>query len=336
MRITPGKFLRRFRNAPLIATSAVAILLVVGAGADKKPPIPTLPADSKADEAKPSAPKDGEAAIRATAEAFAKFFNKGDAKGVASLWTPNGSVAEEDGTTYRGRAAIEEQYAALFKAHPTARMHIAISSIEFPTPTTAIEDGVAQVTTRDSAPPAASRYTVLHVLENGKWLMARVRESELPVASNYSHLQELGWLVGSWENKSDAVTARSSIRWVANKSFLQREYSVSRDGVVSASGIQVVGWDPRLEQIVSWTFDSSGGHGMSRWTATSEGWRLISVGMTFDGTSTSSVDRLIRVPGDENVFGWRSAERKLGETKLPDVPETVFDRVAPRAAGPRR
>ncbi len=322
---------------PLIATISVALLFVICiGGADKKTTSPVTASESKSDDEKPSIPKDGEAAIRATADAFVKFFNTGDAKGVASLWTPNGTVADQDGTTYRGRAAIEEQYASLFKAHPTARMHVAISSIEFPTSTTAIEDGVAQVVTRDAAPPSASRYTVLHVLENGKWFMASVRESEMALASNFSHLQELGWLVGNWENKSEGATAHCQIRWIANKSFLQRDFSVHRDGAIVSSGTQIVGWDPRLEQIVSWSFDSSGGHGMSRWTATPEGWRMTSLGVTADGLSTSSVDRLIHLPDNDNVFGWRSADRKLAANKLPDVGEVVFDRVVQKAAGPRR
>jgi uncharacterized protein (TIGR02246 family) len=337
MRITLGKLRGRSPVASLIATSAIATLLVVCVrGADKRPTTPTPAADSKAEEAKRSPSKDGEAAIRATADAFVKAFNAGDAKGVASLWTPGGTVADQDGTTYRGRTAIQEEYASLFKAHPTARMRIAISSIEFPTPTTAIEDGMSQVVTRDSAAPSASRYTVLHVLENGKWLMASVRESEMPVASNFSHLQELGWLVGSWENKSEGTTAHCQIRWIANKSFLQRDFSVNRDGAIVSSGTQIVGWDPRLEQIVSWSFDSSGGHGMSRWTATPEGWRISSMGVTADGMSTSSVDRLIHLPDNDNVFGWRSAERKLGESRVPDVGEVVFDRVAQSSTRPPR
>src|SRR5580704_2768995 len=290
---------RRARGSfavPLFLTISAAVMFAACVSrADTKTTTSAKATDPKHNEAQLPAPKEGEAAIRATADAFVKFFNAGNAKGVASLWTPNGSVADEEGNVFKGRDAIEQQYAGLFKAHPTARMHVAISSIEFPTPTTAIEDGVAQVITRDTAPPAASRYTVLHVLENGKWLMASVRESEMPVASTFSHLQELGWLVGNWENKSEGATAHCQIRWIANKSFLQRDFSVHRDGAIVSSGTQIVGWDPRLEQIVSWTFDSSGGHGMSHWIATPEGWRITSVGVTADAMSTSSVDRLIHL-----------------------------------------
>jgi uncharacterized protein (TIGR02246 family) len=269
-----------------------------------------------------------EAAIRATAEAFIKAFNTGDAKTVASLWTANGTVADEQGNVFKGRKAIEDQYAALFKAHPTARMHVAIKSIDFPTSTTAIEDGMAQLLTKDTEPPAASRYTAVHVQEDGKWLMASVRESAMPVASNFAQLQELGWLVGDWESKSQEVTARSQVRWIANKSFLQRTFSVQREGLVVSSGMQIVGWDARTDRIVSWIFDSTGGYGNGVWTATPEGWRIESAGVTAEGVPTASKDHLIRVPGEDNVFGWRSADRKLGDAKVPDVPEVVFDRIA--------
>jgi uncharacterized protein (TIGR02246 family) len=268
-----------------------------------------------------------DASIRATAEAFTKAFNAGDAKAVANLWTPNGTVADDQGNVFKGRKAIEGQYAALFKAHPTARMHVAIKSIEFPTSTTAIEEGTAQVVTKDNDPPAASRYTAVHVQEDGKWLMASVRESTLPVSTIFAQLQELGWLVGNWEAKADAATAESRTRWIANKSFLQRDFTVHRDGLLASSSTQIVGWDPRSERIVSWTFESSGGHGTGVWTAAPDGWRIESSGVTAEGIPTMSKDQLIRVPGDVNVFGWRSGDRKLGDAKVPDVPEVVFDRV---------
>lgn len=316
---------------PLIATFSLAALFVICiGGADKKPAPPAPEGDAKPAEAAPAATKEGDAAIRATADAFVKAFNARDAKAVADLWTANGTVADDEGNVFKGRKVIEDEYAALFKAHPTARMQVAVKSIDFPAPTTAIEEGVAQVLTRDNTPPSASRYTAVHVLEGGKWLMASVHESSLPVSSNFERLQSLGWLVGNWESNSDGGHAQSRIRWIANKSFLQRDFSVERDGLLVSSGTQIVGWDARSGQIVSWTFDSSGGHGTGRFTPAPEGWRIESSGVTADGVPTSSKDLLIRVPGDEKVFGWRSSDRRLGDTKLPDVREVVFDRVERR------
>jgi uncharacterized protein (TIGR02246 family) len=334
----PTQVLRRTRSLSTclrmtVAASAIVFVTSVS-GADQKPAKeaapPTTPAPSTNASTEKSAPgrsNSEESAIRATAEAFIKAFNAGDAKAVANLWTPNGTVADDQGNVFKGRKAIEEQYAAMFKAHPTARMHVAIKSIDFPTPTTAIEDGMAQVVTKDNDPPTASRYTAVHVQEDGKWLMASVRESTLPVSSNFAQLQELGWLVGNWEAKTDGATAESRTRWIANKSFLQRDFSVHRDGLLASSGTQIVGWDPRSERIVSWTFESSGGHGTGVWTAAPDGWRIESSGVTAEGIPTMSKDQLIRVPGESNVFGWRSGDRKLGDTKIPDVPEVVFDRI---------
>jgi uncharacterized protein (TIGR02246 family) len=319
---------------PLALASAAIVFVTCISGAQQNPAkdagaqtssLPATPTEKKTPA--PTQSNASEATIRATAEAFIKAFNAGDAKAVANLWTPNGTVADEQGNLLKGRKAIEEEYAALFKAHPTARMQVAIKSIDFPTPTTAVEDGMTQVVTTDNDPPAASRYTVVHVQEDGKWLMASVRESTIPVASNFAQLQELAWLVGDWESKSNDTTARSQTSWIANKSFLQRNFSVHRDGLLIASGTQIVGWDPRSERIVSWTFDSSGGYGTAVWSAAPEGWGIDSAGVTADGVPTSSKDRLIRVPGENNVFGWRSTDRKLGDTKIPDVPEVVFDRI---------
>jgi uncharacterized protein (TIGR02246 family) len=319
--------------AAAILMSSVSRADAQTAGAAKEGPAPaptSSPAEPKParTQAKPS--NGDEAAIRATAEAFLKAFNARDAKAVASLWTANGTIADGEGNVFRGRKAIEDEYAALFKAHPTARMQVAVQSVDFPAPTTAIEEGEAQVLTRDNTPPSASRYTAVHVLEEGKWFMASVHESPLPVSSNFAQLQQLGWLVGNWESKVDGARSQSRIRWIANKSFLQRDFSVQRDGLTVSSGTQIVGWDPRADQIVSWTFDSSGGHGMGRWTASPQGWRIESAGTTADGAPTSSNDLMIRVPGDENVFGWRSADRRLGEAKLPDIREVVFDRTERR------
>jgi hypothetical protein len=46
-----------------------------------------------------------------------------------------------------------------------------------------------------------------------------------------------------------------------------------------------------------------------------------------DGTPTASQDRLIRVAGENDVFGWQSTDRRVGDDQLPDLAEVVLDRV---------
>ena len=283
-------------------------------------------ADAQTTEQKAGRPSD-DAAIRATADAFRKAFDRGDAKAIASSWAENGTLADDRGQTFKGRKAIEHQYAAFFKEHRGAKLEIAIQSVEFPAPNVAIEDGLARAVDKDGDSPTASRYTAVHVLHDGTWLMASVRESNIEIPSNYGRLQQLQWLVGNWETGSEGTTVRTTIRWIANRSFLQSEYSVRQNGLTTSSGVQIIGWDPQADRVRSWSFDSLGGHGTSLWTPAAEGWRIESRGVLADGTPTSSQDFLVRVPKEDNVFGWRSVQRKIGNTTLPDLREVVLDRL---------
>jgi uncharacterized protein (TIGR02246 family) len=280
-----------------------------------------------ADQEKSGSRAADEAAIRASAKEFAAAFAKGNAEAIAAMWTENGTLSDERGQIFNGRKAIEDEYATLFKAEPKAKMEIAVQSIEFPAPNMAVEDGVARLISKQGAHPVASRYTAVHSLQDGKWRIATVRESAIELPSNYAALRDLEWLVGRWELKTGGTTVENKIHWVANKSFLQREYTVREDGVTTSSGMQIIGWDPQPGQIHSWSFDSAGGHGQGLWTAASDGWRIESRGMLPDGTPTASEDRVIRVAGENDVFGWQSSDRRVGEDRLPDLAEVVLDRV---------
>jgi hypothetical protein len=91
--------------------------------------------------------------------------------------------------------------------------------------------------------------------------------------------------------------------------------------------MQIIGWDPQARQIRSWSFDSAGGHGGGLWSAAADGWQIKSSGVLPDGTPTAAVDHLIRVPGENDVFGWESIDRHVGDAELPDLKEAVLDRV---------
>jgi uncharacterized protein (TIGR02246 family) len=276
-------------------------------------------------EKKPGEQSD-EAAIRASADAFLQAFNQGDSKAVAALWTDKGTLADDRGEIFKGRKAIQDEYAAFFKKNPGIKLEISIQSIDFPAPAMAVEDGTARVVSKNENSPTSSRYTAVHVLQDGKWLMASVRETAVEMPSAYGRLRELDWLVGNWETKSDDAIVTTNIVWLANKSFLQREYTVRQKGIITSSGVQIIGWDPQAGQIRSWSFDSSGGHGTSLWSAAPDGWRIESTGIMIDGTPTSAKDFLIRIPGENDVLGWRSVNRMVGPAELPDTPEVVLER----------
>ncbi len=323
--VANGKSLQALLVVSTILVFAVSAHAAEKSGPGDEPGSTSAPATTS--PAVKSEVNPNEAAIQATADAFAKAFNAGNAKDVADLWTANGSLIDERGAVFKGRKAIEDLYAAFFKEYPGARIEILVGSIEFPTPTTAVEDGISRVVLKDANSGGTSRYSAVHVLEDGKWRMASVRETSLTPPAGYARTKNLEWLVGEWENTSETATVRNSIRWIANKCYLQRDYTVSEDGKTTSSGTQIIGWDPRLDQMRSWSFDSSGGHGTGLWTPTPEGWRIESTGTLANGTPTSSLDYVIHIPGDDGVFGWRSMDRKVGMVRLPDTREVILDRV---------
>ncbi|HEY4234703.1 MAG TPA: SgcJ/EcaC family oxidoreductase [Lacipirellulaceae bacterium] len=279
-----------------------------------------------ADAQKPTGTNDKTAPIRASADAFSQAFNAGDAKAVAALWTPDGTETDEQGQVFKGRKAIEEQYAALFKARPDARIQVEVHSIDMPAPNVAVEDGVAKMITK-SDPPSATRYTAVHIMDGGKWLMASVHEAPVDLKAGSANLQALEWLIGRWRAKNEDTVAESDIHWLANKTFIERDYTVRKNGEVTNSGKQLIGWDPQEGQIRSWSFDSSGGYGTGLWAQSADGWQIDHIGTLPDSTPTSAQDFVIHVSGQDNVLGWRSTHRMAGESMLPDTAEVVFDRV---------
>ena len=319
-----------FRAAGAIVLVFAAVLFLAGPlGATEKPaaarpaPLPKTAPLPQTATAKPSA----EAAIRAMAKQFVEAFNRGDADALAAMFTAAASVADDEGQFLRGQTAIRDEYARLFKTYPGAKIVVAVKSVEFPTPEMAIEDGMSQVSAEHAGPPVASRYTAVHVLTGGKWLMASVREAKVALPSNHLRVECLAWLVGDWRAERDGKAVESKIYWIANKSFLERDYKVMVDGIAVSGGKQIVGWDPAAGKIRSWSFDASGGYGTGLWTATPDGWQIQNTGVFADGTPTASRDLLIHVPGENNTFGWKSVARTLGVASLPDTPEVVLDRI---------
>jgi uncharacterized protein (TIGR02246 family) len=261
------------------------------------------------------------AAIAPSANAFIEAFNSHDAKAVAALWATDGEYIDESEKRFAGREAIEKEYASFFTAHPKARISFVIDRVRQPEANTMIEEGRAIVTLGDDE--NASRYTAIHKRVDGKWLMASVRDRSFNTSAEDA-LNDLDWLVGSWHAEENGNKVDSTCRWAAGKKFLERTYSVTRDGKVAASGVQVIGWNPQTQQLQSWIFTSDGGHSVGIWTPRKNGWAIETRGMLADGTPTQAVNLFTRV--DDRAFSWQSVERAVGESALPDTEEVLLQR----------
>ena len=275
--------------------------------------------------AKLESPSDATLAmIRAQADKFIEVFNKHDAKAVAECWTEDGEYVDETGEVYAGREAIEKGYARFFAENPNARIKVMIDSLRLLGDVAAIEDGRTTVDPPFAGAPAFGKYTAVHVKVNGNWLMATVRDSRIEMSSNYGALADLEWLIRTWTAEAHGAKTESTCRWVANKSFVERQYSVTNADGSTTSGVQMIGWNAQEGRIQSWTFSSDGGHAVGAWTPTENGWAAEMHGMTIDGTPTSSINFFVRL--DDNAYAWQSTQRTKGGVTLPDTDEVVLKR----------
>jgi uncharacterized protein (TIGR02246 family) len=264
-------------------------------------------------------------AIRATADAFLKAFNAADAKAVGVLWAPEAEYTDESGETIQGRAAIEKEYADVFKQAPGAIMTVSVESIRFLGPDLALEKGIARVKSPGGLGDTAARYTVVHAKRDGKWVMVMGRDAPYVPASNEDYLKDLEWVIGDWAPEAKNLPLRLHFEWMAQRNFIKNTYTVTKDGESTLTGGQIVGWDPKLGRIVSWHFDAQGGFGTDVWTKDGSKWGIEATGVLRDGSESTAVN--IITPIDANSFTWQSVKRTLDGVGLPGVPPIKLVRV---------
>lgn len=261
-----------------------------------------------------------EVAIRASVDEFAKAYNAHDAKAVAELFLPQAQVVDEADNTIQGRENIQELFAEVFAEQPDTGIAIQIESIRFIGTSLAVEMG-----STTTVPPAgqtgeSGRYSVLHILNDGKWSMGLVRD--IPAEPTHrDHLEALAWLVGDWIDESRDGTVHTSCRWADNDSFLLQEITVHQADQKTMKISQRIGWDPLAKQFKAWVFDSEGGYGESRWTPTETGWLIKATSVNSDGTTASATCHIEPTGLDRYLF--RSVDRVSGNEVLAPVQVTV-------------
>jgi uncharacterized protein (TIGR02246 family) len=265
-RSADGSFpMLRFAAAVLCAT------LVAQVTQAQQPATPTAPAATPAAQpaaqpaVQPAPPADDTAAVQESLAAYVDAFNRHDVEALVALWTPGGAyVNKETGERTAGREALAADFTKVFTASPEIFLSGGADEVRVIGGDTAIVDGVTTVVQPD-AEPSISAYTAIFVKQEGKWLLDTVHESDLPSPETPRQaLKPLEWMVGSWQDESDSANVSSIMRWSPSQAFLIRSYDVIRDDEEPFQGSQIIGWDPAVKQIRSWTFNSDGSFGGRR------------------------------------------------------------------------
>jgi uncharacterized protein (TIGR02246 family) len=266
------------------------------------------------------------AAIRQASRDFEKAFNSGEAAEVAACWTEDGDYQSETGEVFAGRQAIEAEYQGIFAARQGQQLKIVIDSLRLLSDAAAIEDGRALLEPAPAGAPAIGKYTAVHVKVDGRWLMSTVRETRVETPSGHAKVADLEWLIGTWIAEDQGTRTESVCRWVANKSFVQRTYTVTHPDQSTTSGLQLIGFNPHSGHVQSWNFTSDGGHAVGVWSPREKGWSAEIRGTLPDGTLTTAINLLTKL--DDNAYVWQSVQRTVGDHSLPDTDEVVLKRQA--------
>ncbi|MGQ0635302.1 MAG: SgcJ/EcaC family oxidoreductase [Planctomycetaceae bacterium] len=273
-----------------------------------------------------------EAAVRHSAQAFVAAYNAHDAAAVAQGFAADAEFVGEDGLPIRGREAIQRHFAATFARFPDARISIEIESIQSIAPNAVVEEGRVEFRPEADRLPLTNRYSAVHVQQQGRWLLSRVRDfpvsGDRPTARDA--LPALDWLVGDWVEETEAAYVRLSCRWVDGRNYLLQEFKIRMTDQPTVTGSTRIGWDPLAQEVRSWTFDSSGGFSNARWTPAPGGWLVKSQGVTHSGRLAAATTLLKKIDGQ--TFAWESRDRLEPRWLPTSTDAVVFKRRAPPAA----
>lgn len=315
-------------KSKLLCACVLVLLFYSGAPSDDKVPNGNREGVFKVSDPPLVADQQELDAIRRTAEAFVNAFNARDARAIGTLWMEKADFRDDTGSFFHGRNAIEQKYAEFFAENSQEmKMELSLESLRLITPTVAVEDGMATISPPVAGRPVAGRYTAIHVRQDGKWLLATVREWQTEVETNYSRLQPLEWLIGHWAGSAPDHTIDTTFEWTKNKNFIKRTFGIKKgdEDFTVTTGTQLIGYDASKEVIRSWLFDSDGGFSESIWALLENGVKGQSTSVLIDGSVAHSTEHLTRLTDDE--FTIQSVNRTIDGESVADGDVTKVVRI---------
>jgi uncharacterized protein (TIGR02246 family) len=278
-------------------------------------------ADEPAEKAKGPAedrPED-RAAIRTMLQSFRAAFESGDVEKTAALMTEGAEIMPDDAPSIRGRDAIKKAYAAYFKEHPKLAITVEGAGLRFISKDAAIADGKIHIAYGNEA-PSTERYGILCVREDGKWLVAVIREWP----DEDADLQELSWIIGSWEAKRADIELHNTYEWFGDKSFIRGTIRVREKDTI-LTGMQLIGIDHSTGELRVWFFGSDGGFTQGTCTRENDSWVFETTGISADGEVQGAKNILLRVNNDTAT--WQPVNLTIGDDFIGDLPPVKVTRV---------
>lgn len=252
------------------------------------------------------------AAIRNTVEELVAAFADGDAEKAAAVLTDEAELIPFAGPSIVGRGAIKTAYEAHFARHPRVQIELETDSLRFLSRNAAVEEGLMHVSLGDAA-PRVNHYSLLHLREEGKWLIGEIHESP----TGAENLSELSWLIGDWSAKQEDTELSIKYDWFGEKAFVRGMFTVKfKDRTLT--GMQLIGGDPQSNGLHIWVFEHDGGFAEGTCTRDGESWLFETNGAFSDGREWSARNVLLRV--NQDTITWQPVLRTIGDEHVEDAP----------------
>jgi len=271
--------------------------------------------------------------LQAKTEQYVAAYNEGALDKVMAFWAPNADFVDARGQFHEGRDLIAALFRRGFASNPGRKMSLSSSVRKLLAPDVAMDDGILELTAANGEKDRG-RYSVVWTKVNGQWLIRSARDIPIPddeanAAPSRPPLEELEWLVGKWEAKSDKHQISLDCSWQLSKSFLVQKFLVKSTDEEDFEIVTWIAFDPSADSFHSWYFDSRGGFGGGPWTRRDSVWRTNVSAVLPSGQTGSSIMTWERV--DANTARWRAIDREVEGAGLPDA-EKLYVRVGVAAA----
>lgn len=259
------------------------------------------------------------AAVLKARRAFGEAFQKGDARGAASVLTSGAELIRDDAPPIRGRDTIEKALAEHFARNPRVKIAVEEEAVRFTSRDSAVEEGLMKVTP-ESGEPSSNRYSLLYVREDGKWLLAIIREWP----DEQESLSDLDWLIGKWRAQRKDAEIDTVYEWFGNKAFIRATFTI-REQDKTFRGMQLIGVDPQTGDLRTWTFENDGGVGEGNCTRDGRRWVFESTTTLADGSVLTAQNILVKINADS--FTWQPVNLTVNDETIKDLPPVKVTRV---------
>jgi uncharacterized protein (TIGR02246 family) len=247
-----------------------------------------------------------------------RAFDERDAAAVAGHWTEWGEFIHNDGEPLRGRADVQKGYAEYFRTlQGKPKLEVQRDALRFPTADMAVLETTLRLRNDDGDIVACGQQNAVLVREGGQWRVAIIREWDRDGRPDVS-LNELGWLIGTWQAVTRDREVTISYEWDEKRSFIRGKFTAKEGATVVDSGTELIGKDNARGVIRSWLFQSDGGFGSGVWTREGQKWSIDVHNVKADGSELTATLIYIRV--DPNTFTWQAINLATDGEAQTDTP----------------